>query len=138
MTGKSLHTVLIIEDSDTMRGFLRTCMQVFFPHIRVLEAVNGFDAIRLLPQESVDLIITDINMPDVNGLELIRFLKSHPRYGRIPVIIVSTERTERDRQRGLAMGAEAYLAKPFRPEVLIQTVREIWHRVTQVSGEEHG
>lgn len=82
------------------------------------EAGTGFEALKMLPQEMYDLIITDINMPDVNGLELINFVKSNPNYRSIPVVIVTTERSKEDRERGMALGASAYVTKPFKTEEL--------------------
>ena len=79
----------------------------------MVEAGNGFEALKTLPTRRFDLIITDINMPDINGLELIGFVKSNPAYRDIPLIIVSTEKTEEDKKRGLALGAAGYVVKPF-------------------------
>ena len=70
-------------------------------------------------------------MPDINGLELVSFAKSNDAYRSIPLIIVSTERTEQDRERGLELGADAYLAKPFEPEVLREVVVDLLSRGAQ-------
>lgn len=88
-----------------------------------VEAANGFEALRLLPRESVDLIITDINMPDINGLELVSFIRGNATYRQTPLLIISTEGSERDREKGLALGADAYLVKPFVPQQLQELVR---------------
>jgi two-component system chemotaxis response regulator CheY len=72
-----------------------------------------------------DIILTDINMPDINGLELLSFLKNHPQYKSIPVVIISTEKTEADRKRGLALGADDYLTKPFDPKDLQFIIRRL-------------
>lgn len=129
--GRPLRSVMVIEDSEATRGYIRMCLQAFFPGVQSLEVPSGFDALRLLPGLQVDLIITDINMPDMNGLELLRFLKTHPAYRRIPVVIVSTEGAAEDQRRGLALGADAYIVKPFRPDHLAQVVRAIWVRYEQ-------
>ena len=73
---------------------------------------------RLLPRTKYDLIITDINMPDVNGLELIHFIRRSEQYRTTPLVIISTQATERDVDRGMALGADAYVPKPFTPESL--------------------
>ncbi len=73
-------------------------------------------------------ILTDINMPDINGLELVSFAKSNNAYRSIPLVIVSTERSERDRERGLELGADAYLVKPFEPENLREVVVDLLSR----------
>ncbi len=89
------------------------------------EAATGFEALKLLPQESFDLIITDINMPDVNGLELINFVKGNPNYHHIPMIIVTTEKSREDVERGLSLGASAYVTKPFKAEELQEVIGKI-------------
>ncbi len=81
----------------------------------IVEAANGFEALRILPREKVDMVITDINMPDINGLELVSFIKNNPSYKTLPLLIISTEGSERDRQKGLTLGADGYLVKPFAP-----------------------
>jgi two-component system chemotaxis response regulator CheY len=114
-------TVLIVEDSPTMRSFLVAALEAV-DGVVVREAANGFDALRLLPREQIDLIATDINMPDINGLELISYLRNTPRYAHIPLFIISTEGSEQDRERGLALGADEYLVKPFAPEQFLKLV----------------
>lgn len=113
--------VLVVEDSSAMRSLIATTVEEI-RGIEVVEAGNGFDALRILPQQRIDLIITDINMPDINGLEIVHFVKSNPNYHKIPVIIVTTERGEEDRKKGLSLGASEYITKPFNPEDLRQIV----------------
>ena len=88
----------------------------------VTTAENGFAALKALPGGRFDLVITDVNMPDINGLELIRFCRSNPAYATTPVIIISTEGREKDRDRGMSLGAAAYLVKPFTPDALLSLV----------------
>ena len=85
---------------------------------RFVEASSGFDALRLLPREKVDLILTDINMPDINGLELISYLRSNANYLAVPVFIISTEGSQKDIDKGKSLGANEYLVKPFDPDRL--------------------
>jgi two-component system chemotaxis response regulator CheY len=89
-----------------------------------VEAANGFEALRILPREKVDLIITDINMPDINGLELISFIRNNENYQKTPLFVISTEGSERDREKAMSLGANAYLVKPFAPDQLQQLIRE--------------
>lgn len=112
--------ILIAEDSTTMRSLIVSTINAAGDY-ETFEAANGFEALRLLPREKVDLIITDINMPDINGLELVSFIRSNENYKQTPLIIISTEGSERDREKGLALGANAYLVKPFAP-VQLQTL----------------
>jgi two-component system chemotaxis response regulator CheY len=116
------YKILVVEDSAAMRALVASAVEAL-PGVTVVESESGFDALRLLPRESVDLIITDINMPGgINGLELVNFVKKSPRYKHVPLIIISTEDTERDREKGIALGADAYLTKPFEPDALLEEV----------------
>ena len=123
-----MRRILIVEDSPTMRSLLSASLEAMDEPTKIVEAANGFEALRQLPRERIDLIVTDINMPDINGLELVSFVKTNPAYRRIPLIIVSTEGSERDRQRGLELGADAYLVKPFEPTELGGLVADLLAR----------
>ena len=118
-----MRNVLIVEDSKAIRSLIRIALEEE-GGFRTAEAANGFEALRTLPSRTFDLIITDINMPDINGLELISFVKSNAAYQNIPLIIVSTEKTEEDKKRGMALGAMGYIVKPFRKEDLMVLVRK--------------
>ncbi len=106
--------ILVTEDSSTMRSLLVSTIESLEGY-QIVEAASGFEALRLLPREKVDLIITDINMPDINGLELISYVRNNPNYKDIPLFIISTESSEKDMEKGLALGANEYLVKPFNP-----------------------
>lgn len=115
--------ILIAEDSQTMRSLIVSTISMMGDY-ELIEAANGFEALRILPREKVDLVITDINMPDINGLELISFIKNNPSYKETPLFIISTEGSEKDREKGLSLGADAYLVKPFNPEELQALIRQ--------------
>jgi len=117
--------ILVVEDSPTMRALLTASLEEISGQFKVTEVENGFEALRALPRESFNLIITDINMPDINGLELVSFVKSNPAYESIPLIIVSTEGSERDLDRGVSLGADAYIVKPFAPEALREVAQDL-------------
>lgn len=119
-----MKNILIVDDSTTTRALIRAVVEEF-DEFETVEAASGFEALKLLPQQPYDLIITDINMPDINGLELISFVKSNERYRDIPIIIVSTERTEEDKKRGMALGATAYITKPFKSFELQEIIQKI-------------
>ena len=91
--------------------------------VEVHTAVSGFEALKVLPRHRFALIITDINMPDINGLELINFVKKNPHYRETPLFVVTTEGREQDRQRGLQLGANEYVVKPFTPQSIAELVR---------------
>lgn len=117
--------ILIVEDSATMRSLIGASLEAIDASVKIVEAKSGFEALRLLPRETFDLVVTDINMPDINGLELASFMKSSAKYASIPLVIVSTEGSERDVEKGLGIGADAYLVKPFDPEALRQIVLDL-------------
>lgn len=109
--------ILVVEDSSTMRSLIVSTVEIL-DDIDVTESSSGFEALKILPHKKFDLILTDINMPDINGLELVKFVKTNSEYKEIPLIIISTEGSDRDRQRGMDLGANEYVIKPFKPEQL--------------------
>ena len=121
--------ILLVEDSASTRSYVRTALEggglARADDLEIVEAASGFDALRLLPRGPYDLVIADINMPDVNGLELLQFIRKNDQYRATPLIIISTQSAERDRQRGLALGANDYVAKPFTVEDLLAPVRRV-------------
>ena len=118
-----MKTILIVEDSATTRSLIRAVIDEL-GDFETVEASSGFEALKMLPAQHYDLIVTDINMPDINGLELISFVRNNPRYDHLPVIIVSTERSEEDKKRGMALGAAGYIAKPFKSSELQEIIRK--------------
>jgi two-component system chemotaxis response regulator CheY len=117
-------TFLIVEDSPTMRQLLAFSLRRL-KECRIIEAVDGVDALKKLTTERVDLVITDINMPMMDGLKLISVIRGNARTRTVPIIIVTTEGAEEDRKRGLALGANAYIAKPIQPSELLKTVASL-------------
>ncbi len=118
-----MKTILIVEDSATTRALIRAVIDELGEY-ETVEAGSGFEALKMLPQQDYDLIVTDINMPDINGLELINFVRNNPRYNHLPIIIVSTERSEEDKKRGMALGATAYVTKPFKSSELQEIIKK--------------
>ena len=117
-------TFLIVEDSPTMRQLIAFSLRRL-KECRIIEAVDGVDALKKLTTERVDLVITDINMPMMDGLKLISVIRGNARTKTVPIIIVTTEGAEEDRKRGLALGANAYIAKPIQPSELLKTVASL-------------
>jgi len=116
--------VLVVDDSSTTRALIVSTIEEM-EGFETIEAPNGFEALKRIPQQPLDLILTDINMPDINGLEIVHFVKHHPEYQSIPMIIVSTEGSDEDVKRGLDLGAAAYVKKPFEPDDLKSTIRRL-------------
>jgi two-component system, chemotaxis family, chemotaxis protein CheY len=119
-----MSNILVVDDSPTMRRMvlasLRNLNGVVFD-----EASSGLEAIEHLALSPVNLIILDLNMPDMHGLEVVRFVRQHNVYSAIPIIILTTKGDETSRSDALAMGATVYLTKPFLPNVLAAQVREL-------------
>lgn len=111
--------VLIVDDSPAMRAFVRRIIALSgFESGECLEAGDGEEALRLLDSEWVDVVLTDINMPHMNGEELVERLAADELLRSVPVIVISTDATETRVQRLLALGARGYVRKPFQPEEL--------------------
>jgi len=120
-----MRRVLLVEDSASMRAFVRTALEsaaalgeLEIARHRVASTRSG--CCRAAP----GLVITDINMPDINGLELISFIKKSEAHKGTPILIISTASSERDRDRGMLLGASGYLVKPFTAESLVQHALE--------------
>ena len=116
---------LVVEDSPTMRQMISFSLKRF-QNVQIIEAVDGLDALRKLAgPEKIDLILTDINMPVMDGLKLVSMVRQNASLRDIPIIIITTEGAEEDRERGLALGANAYIAKPIQSSHLIRTISEL-------------
>lgn len=117
-------TFLVVEDSPTMRQLISFSLKRF-KNARIIEAVDGVDALKKLSGEKIDLILTDINMPVMDGLKLVALVRQNAQLQGIPIIIITTEGAEEDRERGLALGANAYISKPIQSSHLIKTITEL-------------
>ncbi len=117
-------TFLVVEDSPTMRQLISFSLKRF-KNARIIEAVDGVDALKKLSGEKIDLILTDINMPVMDGLKLVSLVRQNAQLQSIPIIIITTEGAEEDRERGLALGANAYISKPIQSSHLIKTISEL-------------
>jgi len=115
---------LVVEDSPTMRQLISFSLKRF-PNARVLESSNGLDALKKLSQSKVDVILTDINMPLMDGLKLVSAVRQGNETKEIPIIIITTEGADEDRERGMALGANAYISKPIRSSQLLRTITEL-------------
>jgi two-component system, chemotaxis family, chemotaxis protein CheY len=113
------YRVLIVDDSPAMRTFIRRVVDLSgFEVTQYFEAANGQEAMQLLRREWVDVVLTDINMPAMDGEEFLRVLTADELLRSIPVIVVSTDGTENRIARLTALGARGYVTKPFLPETL--------------------
>ncbi|MCS7202673.1 MAG: response regulator [Dictyoglomus sp.] len=120
---KTMKTILIVDDSKTIRKMVITILSKI-PNLIFEEAESGLFALEKLALKNIDLMILDLNMPDMHGLEVLKFLRSHDNYKDLPVIILTTRGDEEMRETALKEGANYYITKPFDPEVLISKVKE--------------
>jgi len=115
---------LVVEDSPPMRKMIVFALSRI-RELTVIEADDGVDALRRIASTRFDIIITDINMPILDGLKLVKRLRADEAYKGVPIIIITTEGAEEDRQRALALGANAYITKPIQAPQVIALVRDI-------------
>jgi two-component system chemotaxis response regulator CheY len=117
------HHILIVDDSVLMRTALkRTIDMVGIETESISEAGNGLEALAVLESKPIDLILTDLNMPEMNGVELVHCLKEKPEYANIPVIVITTESNVLRIEDLQAEGIQDYLHKPFTPEEFRETI----------------
>jgi len=120
------YRVLITDDSPAMRAFVRRVIELSgFELSHCFEAGDGEEALELLRREWVDAILTDINMPGVDGEELLRRLAADEMLRSVPAIVISTDATENRISRLMSLGARGYVTKPFRPETLRSELERI-------------
>ena len=131
-----MRRILVVEDSMATRSFIRSALEGAerFAPCEIVEASSGFDALRLLPRGPYDLVITDINMPDINGFELVQFIRKSDRHRYTALMIVSTQSSEKDRERGLQLGADEFMAKPLELDTLVSAVDRLLSGRTVASG----
>jgi len=112
---------LVVDDSATMRQMLGLQLKQF-RGAKITDAVNGVDAVKKLQAEKFDIVLTDINMPLMDGLKLVGFIRQNADLKDLPIIIITTRGADEDRDRGLALGANAYVNKPVQPSLLVKAV----------------
>ena len=118
------YKVLIVEDSPTMRQLI--CFALKRLHgIRIIEASDGVDGLKKLATEKFDLIFTDINMPIMDGLKLVSLLRNDANYRDTPIVVITTEGAQEDRERALALGANDYITKPIQPNKILDIARSM-------------
>ena len=115
---------LVVEDSQTMRQMLTESL-LRIPGMEVVTAENGLLGIRALAAQKFDLVLTDVNMPVMDGIKLVRHVRGDPRHAEIPVVIITTESAPNDRDRAMALGANAYIEKPIQAPRVIRAVKKL-------------
>jgi two-component system chemotaxis response regulator CheY len=118
------HRILIVEDSPTMRQLLSYAMRRR-KDIEVVEAQDGMDGLRKLSEDHFSLALVDISMPVMDGLKLIQMIRADATMQQLPIAVVTTEGAKEDRERALALGANAYLTKPVQAQRVLETVEKL-------------
>jgi two-component system chemotaxis response regulator CheY len=115
--------ILIVDDSPAMRRVVRRIVAICGVDVGTCwEAGNGLEALDALRSQWVDLVMTDINMPDMNGEELLREIREDSMLAAIPVLVISTDRSDARARQMIALGANGYISKPFLPSALSQAM----------------
>ena len=120
----SEYKVLIVEDSPTMRQLISFALKRL-REIRIIEASDGVDGLKKLAAEKFDLIFTDINMPIMDGLKLVSLLRNDANYRETPIVVITTEGAQEDRERALALGANDYITKPIQANKIVEIARSM-------------
>ena len=121
MDGKK--TILIVDDSEFVRSYHSYILEQ--AQYQVITAVDGSDGLEKLYANACDLVLTDINMSNMDGYEFIRRVRADGKYSSLPIIIVSTESEGRDKMKGFEAGANLYIVKPSSPEMMVENIRMI-------------
>lgn len=122
-----LNKVLVVDDSQLIHSMYRLVLHQY--KCRIIDAMNGLEALDVLSRESdIDLILLDINMPVMNGLQFMEKIKKEHVYKNIPIIVISTEGKEDDTIRALKLGAWGYVVKPFKPHMLHELIAKVIQR----------
>lgn len=116
--------VLIVDDSPTMRQLLAFALKRL-PGVVISEAANGVDGLKKITGERFDLIFTDINMPVMDGLKLVSLVRKDAALSNIPIVVISTEGAEEDRNRAFALGANDYITKPVQSPQVQEVARRL-------------
>ncbi len=104
-------TILIAEDSPSVRKFITLALKI--KGYKIIPTQDGMEALEMLPKERIDLLITDLNMPNIDGIKLIKLIREDAEYKDLPIIILSSLSKDEDINLGLQSGANSYLIKPF-------------------------
>ena len=119
-----MNTILVVDDSPTIRRMVRTALGSL-ADVTFAEAGSGLQAIEILAVQPVQAVLLDLNMPDMHGLDVLKFLRTHQRYRELPVLILTTRTDDTSRDAALEAGATAYMTKPFSPGDLAASVKEL-------------
>ena len=119
-----MQTILVVDDSPTIRRMVRAALGTL-GDVTFAEAGSGLQAIETLAVQPVQAVLLDLNMPDMHGMDVLKFLRSHHQFSELPVMILTTRGDETSRDAALQAGATAYMTKPFSPTALVSSVKAL-------------
>lgn len=119
-------TILLVEDDQLCASFLRVVLRSV-PECDVQVVYSGLDALRVLEKQTFDLLVTDLHLPLMNGDRLIEQLRAHDQYAKLPILVISGDGEKNTDVRLRNLGANAYIAKPYSPDDVRRTVKELFH-----------
>ena len=120
-----MQQILIVDDSPTIRRMVKASLTGLPDGCELVEAASGLEAIERLAVGAIGLVVLDLNMPDMHGLEVLQFVRSHQKYRQVPIIVLTTRGDDVSRSAAMQAGATVYLTKPFRPDVLGGEARKL-------------
>jgi two-component system, chemotaxis family, chemotaxis protein CheY len=132
MSGDAKGTILVVDDSPTMRGLIRTALEG--AGYRILEAADGGEGLSRLQDRMVQAILTDVNMPRMDGLAFVRAVREDTRFRHTPILVLTTEAEPAMKAAGKGAGATGWIVKPFQAEQLCGVVDLVIRRMTQPPG----
>jgi two-component system chemotaxis response regulator CheY len=114
---------LTVDDSKTIREMVSFTLKN--AGYQILEAEDGVKAVDVIKANNVDVVITDLNMPNMNGIELIKAIRANPKYSLVPILMLTTEGDANKKVEGKNAGATGWIVKPFQPEKLVQVIKRV-------------
>ncbi len=123
-----MSTILVVDDSPTIRRMVIAALRRI-PDVRFVEAGNGLEAIEQLALARIDALVLDLNMPEMHGLEVVQFVRTHQTYRTIPIVVLTTRGDDASRETVLGAGATGYLTKPFDPAALATCIANLLRKV---------
>lgn len=118
-----IKTIMTVDDSASVRQMVNFTLKQ--SGYEIVEAANGTDALNKLKKKQIHMLITDVNMPELDGLSLVRKVRENPDYRFIPIIMLTTESQAEKKREGKAAGATGWIVKPFSPDQLVAVVRKV-------------
>jgi two-component system chemotaxis response regulator CheY len=128
-----MRDVLVVDDSKVMRDMVIACLRAH-GELSFTHAASGLEAIEQLSLKPFQLVVLDLNMPDIGGIEVVEFVRGQDKLRQLPIIVVTTRGDETSRERALGAGASRFMTKPFTPEALLAEVRILLDSIPAQTG----